>query len=208
MSRRGLMLIMSSPSGAGKTTLTRRLLAENPGISMSVSATTREPRAGEENGEDYYFVSHKDFNKMIENGQMLEYATVFGNLYGTPRGPVEKALEEGRDVLFDIDWQGAQQLVHNASDELVTIFILPPSIEELAKRLKSRALDSDETIAKRMAEAKNEISHWDAYDYVFVNDDLDKTYEDLKGVIRSEGLKRQRQPEVGALAKKLMDDAS
>jgi len=208
MSRRGLMLIMSSPSGAGKTTLTRRLLAENHGISMSVSATTRAPRDGEKDGEDYYFVSHDEFNQMIENNQMLEHATVFGNLYGTPRGPVEKALEEGRDVLFDIDWQGAQQLVNNAKDDLVTIFILPPSIEELAKRLKTRALDSKETIAKRMAEAKNEISHWDAYDYVFVNDDLDKTYDELRGVIKSEGLKRQRQPEIGSLAKKLMDDAS
>lgn len=207
MTRRGLMLIMSSPSGAGKTTLARKLLQDDDRISMSVSATTRKPRAGEVDGKDYYFVSHDEFNQMIKNDELLEHARVFDHYYGTPKAPVEKALADGRDVLFDIDWQGAQQLVGKAKDDLVTIFILPPSITELRNRLKTRALDSDEVIAKRMSEAKNEISHWAEYDYVLENKLLEDTYSKLCTVINVERLKRHRQPEMADLARKLMDDA-
>ena len=203
-SRRGLMLVMSSPSGAGKTTLTRRLLAEDSEILMSVSATTRSPRPGEIEGEDYYFVSHDDFDQMVKNDEMLEYATVFENSYGTPRKPVEKALESGKDILFDIDWQGAQLL---GAKDIVRIFILPPSIEELKKRLKGRAQDSDEVIAKRMNEAHSEISHWAEYDYVLINDDLDETFSKLQSIISAERLRRERQLGTADFARSLMGDA-
>ena len=202
--RRGLMLVMSSPSGAGKTTLTRRLLEEDDDILMSVSATTRQPRPGEVDGKDYYFVSHDAFDDMVRNDQMLEHATVFEHSYGTPREPVEKALNAGMDILFDIDWQGAQQL---GSDDIVRIFILPPSIGELKSRLKKRAQDSDEVIAKRMNEAHSEISHWAEYDYVLVNDDLDATFTDLKAIIAAERLRLGRQTGIAAFARGLMEDA-
>lgn len=202
--RKGLMLVMSSPSGAGKTTLTRRLLAEDKDILMSVSATTRPARPGEIEGKDYYFVTHEAFDEMVSQDQMLEHATVFENSYGTPREPVEQALSKGKDIIFDIDWQGAQQL---ESEDIISIFILPPSIGELKKRLKSRAQDSDEVIAKRMDKAHNEISHWAEYDYVLINDDLDTTFTDLKAILKAERLKRTRQIGTSTFARNLMDDA-
>ncbi len=206
-SRRGLMLIVSSPSGAGKTTLTRRLLAEDDDVVLSVSATTREPRPGEENGRDYYFVSHERFQEMIEADELLEHAIVFENRYGTPRGPVTEALQAGKDVIFDIDWQGTQQLMSSSrAIDLVRIFILPPSIAALETRLKQRGQDSDETIAKRMTKAENEISHWAEYDYVLVNDDLDQTYEDLKSIVRSERYRRERRPGMSEFVRTLMEE--
>ena len=171
--RRGLMIVLSSPSGAGKTTLTRKLLKENPDMAMSVSATTRSPRNGEEDGTDYYFISKNKFVEMVDEEAFLEHAKVFDNFYGTPRAPVEAALSDGHDVVFDIDWQGAQQLTQAAGDDLVKVFILPPNMRELEMRLKKRAQDSDEVIAKRMAKSEAEISHWAEYDYVIVNENID-----------------------------------
>lgn len=191
--RRGLMIVLSSPSGAGKTTLTRKLLAENGDMAMSVSATTRNPRSGETDGEDYFFVSKAQFESMIVDGEFLEHANVFDNYYGTPRGPVEAALSEGKDVIFDIDWQGAQQLTQAAADDLVKIFILPPSKFELERRLKSRAQDSDDVIAKRMSKSAGEISHWAEYDYVIVNDDLDESLIELRAILAAERSRRKRQ---------------
>lgn len=205
--RRGLMLVMSSPSGAGKTTLTRRLLAEDADVVMSVSATTREPRPGEEDGIDYYFVSHERFREMIEQGELLEHAVVFENRYGTPRGPVTEALRNGKDVIFDIDWQGTQQMMSSASAiDLVRIFILPPSVRELEDRLRRRAQDSEETVQKRMEQAESEISHWAEYDYVLVNDDLERTYEDLKSIVRAERFRRERRPGMSEFVRQLMEE--
>ena len=193
--RRGLLFILSSPSGAGKSTISRRLLAEERNIVFSVSATTRAPRPGEKDGREYYFKSRDEFEAMIAKGQLLEHAEVFGNLYGTPIAPVEKALAEGIDVLFDIDWQGGQQIANSALEEaVVSIFILPPSLSELETRLKNRAEDSDEVIAGRMEKSIGEINHWSEYDYVLVNDDLEKTAEELIGIVSAERLRRQRQP--------------
>jgi len=203
------MLIVSSPSGAGKTTLTRRLLAEDDQVVLSVSATTREPRPGEENGRDYYFVSHQRFQAMIEGDELLEHAIVFDNRYGTPRGPVTEALQAGKDVIFDIDWQGTQQLMSSSrAIDLVRIFILPPSIAALEKRLKQRGQDSEETIAKRMTKAENEISHWAEYDYVLVNDDLEQTYTDLKAIVRAERYRRERRPGMSVFVRDLMEERS
>lgn len=191
--RRGLMIVLSSPSGAGKTTLTRKLLAENPHMAMSVSATTRTKRPGETNGVDYYFVSKDKFVDMIDEGDFLEHAKVFDHYYGTPRGPVEEALANGQDVVFDIDWQGAQQLTQAAADDLVKIFILPPNMRELETRLKTRAQDSDEVIAKRMSKSEDEISHWAEYDYVIVNEKLDTAMDELRTIVAAERVKRKRQ---------------
>ncbi len=202
--RRGLMIILSSPSGAGKTTLTRSLLAENNNMAMSVSATTRRPRPGEEDGKDYYFTSKEDFSAMIDEEQFLEHAKVFDNYYGTPRGPVEQALSEGKDVVFDIDWQGAQQLTQAASDDLVKIFILPPNMQELEKRLRSRAQDSEDVIAKRMSKSEAEISHWAEYDYVIVNQDVDMAMAELSAIIIAERQKRKRQLWLGPFVKTLV----
>ncbi len=202
--RRGLMIILSSPSGAGKTTLTRRLLSENPNMRMSVSATTRKPRPGEVEGRDYYFVRKTVFSDMIEDGEFLEHAKVFDNYYGTPRGPVEESLADGKDVIFDIDWQGAQQLTQAASDDLVKIFILPPNMQELEKRLRSRAQDSDEVIAKRMSKSEAEISHWAEYDYVIVNDDVDMAMAELSAIVIAERQKRKRQLWLGPFVKTLV----
>ena len=201
--RRGLMIILSSPSGAGKTTLTRKLLEENDDVILSVSATTRRARRGETDGVDYYFVSKSTFSEMIEREEFLEHAKVFDNFYGTPRGPVEDALADGKDVLFDIDWQGAQQLTQAAADDLVKIFVLPPDMIELEKRLRTRAQDSDEIIAKRMAKSEAEISHWAEYDYVIVNEDLGEAMDELRAIIKSERMKRKRQLWLGPFVRTL-----
>ncbi len=203
--RRGLMIVLSSPSGAGKSTLTRKLLSENSNIAMSVSATTRNPRSGEEDGVDYFFIGKTEFSKMIDDGEFLEHAKVFDNYYGTPRPPVEMALSEGKDVLFDIDWQGAQQLNQAASDDLVKIFILPPSKRELENRLHTRAQDSASVIAKRMSKSEAEISHWAEYDYIIVNDDLDTAMDELRTIVAAERMKRRRQMWLGSFVKSLVE---
>lgn len=193
--RRGLLIILSSPSGAGKSTLAKRLMAWDSDIRFSVSATTRPPRSGEEHGKDYFFLSRDEFEAMVAKGDMLEHAKVFGNLYGSPRMPVQNAIENGRDVLFDIDWQGGQQIAGSAlKDSVVSIFILPPSIAVLEQRLNSRGQDSVEVIADRMAKSRDEISHYAEYDYVLINDDLETTWENLRAILTAERLNRNRQP--------------
>ena len=192
--RRGLMFVLSSPSGAGKTTLSRRLLTDDPDIMLSVSATTRPPRKDEVEGRDYWFVSPERFAAMVQGDELLEWATVFGNRYGTPRAPVETALHEGHDVLFDIDWQGTQQLQQtDAASDLVRVFILPPDLAELERRLQSRATDADEVIIGRMARARDEISHWGEYDYILVNDNADLCLAELRAILKAERLRRKRQ---------------
>ena len=193
--RRGLLIILSSPSGAGKSTLARRLRDWDPDLSFSVSATTRAPRPGEVDGTDYHFTGEDDFKAMVAAGEMLEHAHVFGNFYGSPLGPVQAAIEAGRDVLFDIDWQGAQQIRNSVlAQHTLSIFLLPPSIGELHRRLVDRGQDSDEVIARRMQKSWDEISHWDAYDYVLINDDLDATDKQLKQIIAASRLRRTQQP--------------
>lgn len=188
------MFVLSSPSGAGKTTLSRRLLTEDGDITLSVSATTRPPRSGEVDGADYYFVTPERFAEMVAGDDLLEWATVFGNRYGTPRGPVEAALHEGRDVLFDIDWQGTQQLQQtDAASDLVRVFILPPDLAELERRLQGRATDAADVIAGRMARARDEISHWGEYDYILVNDNADLCLAELRAILKAERLRRKRQ---------------
>ena len=191
--RRGLMLVLSSPSGAGKSTLSRTLLETDPMIRMSVSVTTRAKRPNEVEGKDYYFVSPERFEAMVKEDAFLEHATVFKHRYGTPKEAVDKILAGGRDVLFDIDWQGAQQLSQKAKDDLVRVFILPPSREELERRLSTRAQDSAEVVAARMAEADNEISRYSEYDYVIINDDVEKAERELNAIVAAERLNRQRQ---------------
>lgn len=196
-SRRGLLIILSSPSGAGKSTLAKRLMAWDPDLRFSVSATTRKPRAGETHGVEYFFHSKQEFEALIESGGMLEHAEVFGNYYGSPLAPVQGAVDSGRDVLFDIDWQGGQQVAGSAlKDAVVSIFILPPSIAELERRLNARGQDSPEVIEDRMAKSRDEISHYAEYDYVLVNDDLEKTWTDLQAILMAERLKRQRLPDL------------
>lgn len=202
--RRGIMILLSSPSGAGKSTLTRLLRTWDPSIVFSVSATTRPPRPGEEEGREYYFRSRAQFLEMVEKGEMLEHAEVFGNLYGTPLDPVQEALTAGKDVVFDIDWQGGQQVRNSAlGRDVVSIFILPPSIAALQSRLQSRAQDTAEVIAGRMAQAKSEISHWAEYDYVLVNRDLDVAEDDLKTILKAERQRRLRQPGLTDLVRDL-----
>lgn len=194
-SRRGLLLILSSPSGAGKSTLARRLMEWDPSLRFSVSATTRSPRPGEEEGREYYFKAKPEFEAMIAAGEMLEHAEVFGNFYGSPKGPVEAAMQDGRDTLFDIDWQGGQQIRNSAlGRDVVSVFVLPPSIAELDRRLRSRGQDSDEVIAGRMAKSQAEISHWAEYDYVIVNTDIDKAFNELLTILQAERMRRDRQP--------------
>ena len=205
IARRGLLLVISSPSGAGKTTLSRRLLDHDPNITMSVSVTTRPPRPGEVDGRDYYFISKERFEAMRDAGELLESAEVFGNCYGTPKGPVEHSLAKGRDVLFDIDWQGTQQLAQAMQDDLVRVFILPPSVEALRDRLISRAQDPMVVVAKRMAEASREISHWAEYDYVIVNDDLETADREICAILAAERLKRKRRIGLTAFVRSLLD---
>ena len=193
--RRGMLVILSSPSGAGKTTLTRRLMDWDKTMQFSVSATTRPPRSGEEHGREYYFVSRPDFDRWVNEGEMLEHAEVFGNFYGSPKGPVQAAMSEGRDTVFDIDWQGGQQIRNSTlGRDVVSIFILPPSIAELERRLHGRGQDSDAVINDRMAKSQDEISHWAEYDYVIVNTDLDAAFNDLVTILEAERKRRDRQP--------------
>ncbi|MBL9055916.1 MAG: guanylate kinase [Rhodobacteraceae bacterium] len=201
--RRGLLLILSSPSGAGKSTLARRLMGWDATLRFSVSATTRSPRPGEEDGREYYFKSREAFEEMVKTGQMLEHAEVFGNYYGSPRGPVEAAMKAGRDTLFDIDWQGGQQIKQHMRDDVVSVFVLPPSIAELERRLRSRAQDSDEVIAGRMAKSQAEISHWAEYDYVIVNRDIDSAFAELVTILQAERLRRDRQPALADFVRNL-----
>ena len=205
--RRGLLIILSSPSGAGKSTLSQRLLGWDTTLSFSVSATTRAPRPGEVDGEHYHFLSEEAFKREVAEDGMLEHAHVFGNFYGSPRKPVQEAIEDGRDVLFDIDWQGAQQIVNSAlGPHTLSIFILPPSIAELRRRLESRGQDSSETIAKRMLKSWDEISHWGSYDYVLVNDDLDQTFEKLQTIVTATRLRRLQQPGLVTHVRKLQQE--
>jgi len=207
MQRRGLLIILSSPSGAGKSTLTGRLREWDPELSFSVSATTRQPRPGEVDGQHYHFMTQDEFQSTVHEDGMLEHAQVFGNYYGSPKAPVEKAIEAGKDVLFDIDWQGAQQIRNSSlGPNTLSIFILPPSITELHRRLISRGQDSEEVIAKRMAKSWDEISHWGSYDFVLVNDDLDQTAHDLKTIVAATRLRRLQQPALVDHVRKLQTE--
>lgn len=201
--RRGLMFVLSSPSGAGKTTLSRRLLETEEGVSMSVSVTTRAMRPGEVEGRDYYFIDEKKYDAMVAGGELLEHATVFENKYGTPKKQVMEALSHGRDVLFDIDWQGTRQLAQTCRDDLVSIFLLPPTLDELERRLRARAQDSEEVVQKRMAKATEEISHWEEYDYVVINEDLDKAMAHIQRILHAERFKRWRQLDIAAFVEHL-----
>jgi len=195
--RRGLLIILSSPSGAGKSTLARRLMAWDPTIRFSVSATTRAPRPGEVDGEHYHFLDEARFKTLVKEGGMLEHAHVFGNFYGSPKSAVQEAIDQGQDVLFDIDWQGAQQIRNSAlGQHTLSIFLLPPSIRELHRRLRERGQDSDEVIAKRMQKSWDEISHWDGYDFVLVNEDLDATEAKLRAILTAARLRRSQQPDL------------
>ena len=202
--RRGLLIILSSPSGAGKSTLAARLRAWDPTLNFSVSATTRAPRPGEEHGREYYFHSREEFQDMVAKGDMLEHAEVFGNYYGSPKGPVEEAINAGRDVLFDIDWQGGQQVrASTLGKHVLSIFILPPSISELERRLYARAQDSKEVIDGRMSKSRDEIGHWPEYDYVLVNEDLDETEARLKTIVAAERLRLSQQPDLVNVVRRL-----
>ncbi|MGX0901950.1 guanylate kinase [Roseovarius sp. MBR-79] len=193
--RRGLLIILSSPSGAGKSTLSQRLRDWDPSLRFSVSATTRAPRPGEVDGQDYHFMSEDAFKRAVSEGEMLEHAHVFGNFYGSPKGPVQAAIDAGRDVLFDIDWQGAQQIRNSdLGPHTLSIFLLPPSIRELHRRLQARGQDAPEVIARRMQKSWDEISHWDGYDFVLVNEDLDATEAKLRTIIEATRLRRSQQP--------------
>jgi guanylate kinase len=185
--------VLSSPAGAGKTTLTRRLLETDPGVRLSISCTTRPPRPAEKDGVHYHFVRAEDFGIMINKGEFLEHAKVFGHYYGTPRAPVEEAVAKGLDVLFDVDWQGTQQLHQRVREDLVRVFVLPPSMRALEQRLRQRAQDRDEVIAERMARAEAEISHWAEYDYIIINDDIEKAEAQVRAILLAERLKRSRQ---------------
>jgi guanylate kinase len=204
--RRGLMLVISSPSGAGKTSLSRRLLVDHPELALSVSWTTRAPRSREIDGREYHFVGRDAFAAMVDDGGFLEWAEVHGNYYGTPRGPVLEALARGQDVLFDIDWQGARQITATAGPDVERVFILPPSMEELRRRLYARGQDSAEVIERRVAWAKGEIEHWREYDHVLVNEDFDKTYADLAHIYHSARLERKRNPWLEGLVQDLLDE--
>ena len=203
--RRGIMLVLSSPSGAGKTTISRRLLERDSNLVMSVSATTRPKRPGEVAGRDYRFVDLTEFNLMVNRQELFEFAKVFDHYYGTPRAPVEEMLDEGRDVLFDIDWQGTQQLVEKAGQDVVRVFILPPSTGELDRRLHARAQDPDDVVAKRMAKATDEMSHWAEYEYIVVNRVIDESVQNVEAILLAERLKRERQTGMGDFVKRLRE---
>lgn len=203
IARRGLMLVLSSPSGAGKTTLSRKLLEADPGVELSVSVTTRKQRPGEIDGHDYHFIDAARFDAMVKGGELLEWAQVFGHRYGTPRAPVEAALANGHDVLFDIDWQGTQQLREKADHDLVSIFVLPPSMADLERRLRRRAQDPDEVIRARMATATDEMSHWAEYDYVVINTDVDRAFREVHTILAAERLKRERQTGLSDFVRRL-----
>jgi guanylate kinase len=203
IARRGLMLVLSSPSGAGKTTLSRMLLKRDRNVELSVSVTTRPKRRGEVDGRDYHFIDRIRFDAMVKAGALLEWAEVFGHCYGTPLKPVQKALAQGRDVLFDIDWQGTQQLSEKARGDIASIFVLPPSIPELERRLHTRALDDEEVIRRRMAKAASELSHWPEYDYVIINNTLDRAFAEVQTILAAERLKRERQPWISAYVRRL-----
>lgn len=205
IARRGMMLVLSSPSGAGKTTISRRLMEKDSNMAMSVSATTRPRRPGEENGRDYHFVDPTEFNLMVNRQELLEHAKVFGNYYGTPLQPVEEALAAGRDVLFDIDWQGAQQVAEKARQDLVSVFILPPSTIELDRRLHQRAQDPAEVVAARMAKASDEMSHYAEYDFIVVNTDIDESVAQVEAIVTAERLRRQRQVGLSEFVKRLQE---
>ena len=206
LQRRGLMFILSSPSGAGKTTIARKLLAHDGEIRMSVSVTTRPPRPGEVDGQDYIFASQAEFDRMVEDGQFLEWATVFGNSYGTPKAQVKAGIREGQDFLFDIDWQGTQQLYQKMETDVVRVFLLPPSIDELRRRLTGRGTDPADVIQSRMDRARAEISHWDGYDYVIVNDDIEACFAKVCEILAAERMKRARQTGLIGFVRGLMTD--
>ena len=193
IARRGFLLVLSSPSGAGKTTITRRLVADEPSLTLSVSVTTRPARDGEIEGRDYHFIDRQRFDEMIARGELLEHATVFGNGYGTPRGPIEAALSAGRDIVGDVDWQGTQQLARSVTQDLVSVFVLPPSLAALGGRLRARAQDSAAVVASRMAKSAEELSHWPEYDYVIVNDTIESAVAKVRAIVIAERLRRVRQ---------------
>jgi guanylate kinase len=203
IARRGLMLVLSSPSGAGKTTLSRKLLEADPAVALSVSVTTRKQRPGEVDGRDYHFIDASRFEAMVTHGELLEWAQVFGHRYGTPRAPVEVALASGHDVLFDIDWQGTQQLRDKANHDLVSIFVLPPSMADLEGRLRRRAQDPDDVIRARMATAADEMSHWAEYDYIVINTDIDRAFKEVLTILTAERLKRERQTGLSDFVRRL-----
>ena len=206
MTRRGVLLILSSPSGAGKSTLTRNLIEQDHGIKLSVSVTTRARRGSEIDGVHYRFIARDDFLEMRERADLLEWAEVHGNFYGTPRKPVEQALAAGEDMMFDIDWQGTRQIVEKMREDVVSVFILPPSMSELRNRLERRAEDSPEVIARRLANAREEIAQWQAYDYVLINDDLQRTFGELRAILDSERLRRERHPVLAGFVENLLSE--
>src|SRR5262245_48729456 len=203
--RRGMMFVLSSPSGAGKSTLSRMLL-EDPGAELSISVTTRPQRPGEIEGQHYHFIDKARFDRMVRNGELLEWAQVFGNFYGSPRAPVDKALAAGRDILFDLDWQGTQQIRERARGDLVSVFVLPPSVPELERRLRTRAQDSDAVIRDRMERAGDEMSHWAEYDYVVINNDLNQTFTEVRAILAAERLKRERRIGLAEFVRSLQRD--
>ncbi len=205
--RRGLLLVISSPSGAGKTSLSRRLISEHPDLTLSVSATTRTPRPGEADGREYWFVTAAAFRAMVADEAFLEWAEVHEHAYGSPRAPIMRHLEDGRDVLFDIDWQGAQAIARSAPEDTVRVFILPPTMADLARRLHARAQDPEDVIARRLGRARGEIAHWREYDYVIVNDDFDLAYAQLSSIYHAERLRRVRNPWIARVVQSLLDEA-